>query len=285
MDIGRIAASFIERPRVKYLRMIIDAYGSIGGGLLANGLAFSALFAAVPTSLLILALAGFAARDPQFQARLVERLGTAFPPLRELLQDALAAVSLGAGVSSILAFIGLVWAVSQFYSTLDVAFARIFRDTPERDIARRTLRGFVWVLILVGLVVAAVVATSVASLVDAILPTEVPIARLTVGLLSSPLAMLAGAIGIVALAYRVLPTTTPGWPRVLMPAIVVGSVIVALTQGFSLLAPILVRSSVVGSLTAVFVALAWLSLVFQAVILGAVWVRIRAEGRWGPVPA
>lgn len=278
MDIGKLVASIAERPRIKYLRSVIDAYGSIGGGLLANGLAFSALFAAVPTSLLILALAGFAARDPLFQERLIERLSNAFPPLRELLQDALAAVTGGAGVSSILGFIGLVWAVSQFYATLDVAFARIFRDTPERDVARRTVRGFVWVLILVALVVTAIVATSIASIVDAILPTEVPVARLTVTLLSSPLAMLAGAIGIVAVAYRVLPTRTPEWHDLLMPAIVVGAVIVALTQGFSLLAPILVRSSVVGSLTAVFVALAWLSLLFQAVMIGAVWVRIRSEG-------
>jgi len=279
VDIGRIATSITERPRIRYLRSVIDAYGAIGGGLLANGLAFSALFAAVPTSLLILALAGFAARDPLFQSRLIDRLSTAFPPLRELLQDALAAVSSGAGVSSILGFIGLVWAVSQFYATLDVAFARIFRDTPERDIVRRTLRGFIWVLILVGLVVAAIVATSVASLIDAILPTEVPVARLTVALLTSPLAMLVGAIGLVALAYRVLPTTTPRWRDLLGPAVVVGSVIVALTQGFSFIAPILVQSSVVGSLTAVFVALVWLSLLFQAVLVGAVWVRIRVEGR------
>jgi YihY family inner membrane protein len=279
VDIGSIAASVLERPRIRFLRSIVDAYGAIAGGLLANGLAFSALFAAVPTSLLILALAGYVAREPHFQARLIERLSTAFPPLRELLQDALAAVSSGAGVSSVLGFLGLVWAVSQFYATLDVAFARIFHDTPERDVARRTLRGFLWVLIIVGLVVAAIVATSVASLVDAVLPTEFPVARLTIDALTSPIAMLIGAIGVVALVYRVMPTRMPPWRSIIRPAVVVGLVIAALTQGFSLLAPILVRASVVGSLTAVFVALAWLSLLFQAVILGAVWVRLRLEGR------
>jgi uncharacterized BrkB/YihY/UPF0761 family membrane protein len=279
VDIGRIAASVLERPRVRYLRSIVDGYGAIAGGLLANGLAFSALFAAVPTSLLILALAGFVARDPLFQARLIEKLSTAFPPLRELLEDALVAVSTGAGVSSILGFLGLVWAVSQFYGTLDVAFARIFHHTPERDVARRTVRGFLWVLVIVGLVVAAIVATSIATLVDAILPTAVPVARLMVAALTSPLAMLIGAIGIVALAYRVVPARTPSWRSIVVPAIAIGLVIVALTQGFSLLAPILVRASVVGSLTAAFVALAWLSLLFQAVLFGAVWVRVRAEGR------
>ena len=33
---------------------VLDIYGHAAGGLLANGLAFSALFAAIPTTLLIL---------------------------------------------------------------------------------------------------------------------------------------------------------------------------------------------------------------------------------------
>ena len=47
---------------------VLDIYGRAAGGLLANGLAFSALFAAIPTTLLVLGLAGWvAAGDPAVQ--------------------------------------------------------------------------------------------------------------------------------------------------------------------------------------------------------------------------
>ena len=67
------------------------------------------------------------------------------PPVRDLIDDALRSMSAGARLTSVLGVIGLVWTVSQFYVTLDVAFSRIFTDRPERDLVRRTARGFVWV--------------------------------------------------------------------------------------------------------------------------------------------
>jgi hypothetical protein len=88
------------------------------------------------------------AQDPAFQAQLPTRWA-GVPPGRPV-DEALAAVSQGAGIASILGVLGLLWGVSQFYATLDLAFSRIFSDAPERDFARRTLRGFVWVLLLIG---------------------------------------------------------------------------------------------------------------------------------------
>ena len=108
------------------------------------------MFSALPTTLLLLGIGGLVAQDPAFQAKLATALAEAFPPLAGLFEDALAAVSQGAGIASILGLLGLLWGVSQFYSTLDLAFSRIFSDAPERDFARRTLRGFVWVLVLIG---------------------------------------------------------------------------------------------------------------------------------------
>ena len=43
---------------------VLDTYGRAPGGLLANGLAFSTLFASIPTLLLALGLAGLIAGDP-----------------------------------------------------------------------------------------------------------------------------------------------------------------------------------------------------------------------------
>ena len=50
---------------------ILDIYGHAAGGLLANGLAFSALFASIPTALLVLGSAASSRPTP--------KLGTASP--------------------------------------------------------------------------------------------------------------------------------------------------------------------------------------------------------------
>ena len=46
------------------------------------------------------------------------------PPLRDLVDQALLTLSDGAAITSAFGLVGLVWTVSQFYVTLDVAFAR-----------------------------------------------------------------------------------------------------------------------------------------------------------------
>jgi YihY family inner membrane protein len=278
MDPRAIASRvLVSRPAV-FGKSVLDVYGAAAGGLLANGLAYAALFAALPTTLLMLGIAGFVTSDPAFEQELAARLATAFPPLRELIDDALRAVSSGAGVSSILGFIGLVWAVSQFYGTLDTAFARIFSGAPERGFAGRTLRGFLWVLALVGLVVGALVVTTLASSIDALLPGRVPNARTIADVTTSPLATLLLAMVVVGVGYRVLPVRAPRWRSLIGPAIIVGMAITLLTQAFGLLVPVLVRAaSVAGSVAVAFIALAWLSFVFQAVLLGAAWVKVSED--------
>ena len=177
MDVTAILARFLDEPRVARVRAVLDTYGHAAGGLLANGLAFSALFAAIPTMLLVLGLAGAVANDPAVRQTIGDALIAAFPPLEELIDAALDAISSGAVAVSILALIGLVWTVSQLYAALDVAFARIFSDTPERDIVRRTARGFLVVGILGAVIVGFVIAAALATAVDSATHIEIPFAR------------------------------------------------------------------------------------------------------------
>ena len=58
----------------------------------------------------------------------------------------------------------------------------------------------------------------------------------------------------------------------------VGLVIVVLSQVFVFLAPRLVGiAALAGSLATAFIALAWLSFTFQALLYGAAWVRVRDD--------
>jgi uncharacterized BrkB/YihY/UPF0761 family membrane protein len=246
--------------------------------MLANGLAYAALFAVVPISLLVLGLAGFVTSDPRFQADLVAQLRFLFPPLAGILDEVVRTVGKTAGFSSILGVVGLIWAVSQFYVTLDSVFARIFNESPQRGFAGRELRGLIWVVAVAALVVLALVVTSVSALIDALLPTRIPIAGIIVAVLGSPVVLALSAIVVVALAYRVLPPRPPAWRAISLPAVVASIVAVGLAQGFSLLAPRLLGSATVAvSLATAFAALAWLSFTFQVLLLGAAWVRIRVD--------
>jgi membrane protein len=279
MDLAPILTRFLDRPHVAMVRRILDIYGRAAGALLANGLAFIALFAAIPAALLVLGVGGWIATgNPEGRDRLVRALTQAFPPLRDLIDGAMTAISGGVALTSVIGIVGVIWTVSQFYGALDVAFARIFAETPERDVVQRTARGLI-VVVLIGLaIVAFVVLVSLAAYLDAVAPTEIPIASLLVSTLRSVWFLMLLAIGAVLATYRLLPAKTPRWRSALIPAIVVGIAVAILSQVFTVLLPRLVGvAALAGSLASAFIALAWLSFTFQALLYGAAWVRVRDE--------
>jgi uncharacterized BrkB/YihY/UPF0761 family membrane protein len=102
-------------------------------------------------------------------------------------------------------------------------------------------------------------------------------------LLDSPLVLIGLASLVVLLIYRAVPPRTPSWRAAGIPAATVGAVVVVLSRAFVFLVPRLVGvEALAGSLASAFVTLAWLSLTFQALLLGAAWVRVRDEGDGGP---
>ena len=278
MDPRAILERFLERPRVAFIRAILDTYGRAAGGLLANGLAFSALFATIPVALVTLGLAGWLVRDRPIQRELAEALASVFPPLKDLIEVTLTNLVNGAALTSIIGLIGLVWTVSQFYVTLDVAFSRIFSDEPERDVFHRTARGFVSVALLIGSVLVLIALVGLVSAAGAFLPASMPYGRVLADVLTSVPVVLAIAIAVVTLGYRMLPPRAPRWSAIGPPAVIVGVVVVLLSQAFVYLAPRLVgAAALAGSLATAFVALAWLSFTFQALLYGASWVRVRED--------
>ena len=223
MDPAAILSRVLDQPQVAKVMRVLDIYGRAAGGLLANGLAFAALFAAIPTTLLVLGVAGWiTAGNPEASARVANALIQAFPPLAELINGAVEAMSHGAALTSLIGIVGVIWTVSQLYGALDVAFARIFAEAPERDMVRRTARGLLVVVLIGGAIVAFVVFVSLAGLIDAFLPGEMPIASLTISVVRSiPFLSLVAAL-VVLVTYHELPPTAPRWRSVLVPAIVVG---------------------------------------------------------------
>jgi membrane protein len=278
MDPSKILERFLDRPQVAELRAVLDVYSQAPGGLLANGLAFAALFASFPVALVTLGVAGWLVDDPTVQAQLAQAIGALLPPLSDLVNQALLTLSDGAAVTSAVGIVGLIWTVSQFYVTLDVAFSRIFAGRQERNVFRRAARGFVSVAGLVGIVVALIVGGSLAAAAEAFLPASSS-ALIGLGRVLSSLPFVT-AVGVVAVAvvYRVVPSRAPSWSAVWLPAVAAGLAIVALSRLFLFVAPRLIGAALItGSLATAFVALAWLSFTFQALLLGAAWVRVRDD--------
>lgn len=281
MRIPAFVARFLEQPWVVAIRTVLDTYGRAAGGLLANGLAFAALFAAIPTTLLVLGLAGWlAADDPTIQERVVNALSTALPPLAGLIRSSVEVITDGAALTSVVGAIGVIWTVSQLFAAIDTAFARIFFDEPERGAFRRTMRGLVVVGLIATVVVAGVATLGLLAAIDTVSGDEGTVARVTLEVLGSPPVLALAASLLVVVGYRTLPPRAPAWRALVIPAAMVGVILVVLGQAFTLLVPWLVGvADLAGSLASGFVALAWLSLSFQALLLGAAWVRVRDGGR------
>jgi YihY family inner membrane protein len=278
MDPAALIDRVLDEPRVAYVRAVLDVYGRAPGGLLANGLAFAALFAAFPIAFVLLGVAGWIVGDPAAQERLAEAISELVPPLAEVIDQALVALSNGAVATSIIGVIGLIWTVSQFYVTLDVALSRIFTGRSERDVVRRTARGFAWVAMLVGLVIVLIVGGALAALATTLLPERRDALGIAADVIGSLPALIAIGIAVVALVYRFVPPSAPSWTAIRLPAIVAGAGIILLSQLFLFLAPRLVGiAAVAGSLATAFVALAWLSFTFQGLLYGAAWVRVRDD--------
>jgi membrane protein len=279
MELPAVLTRFLDRPTVAVIRAVFATYGQAPGGLLANGLAFAALFTIFPVALVTLGVAGWLVDDPAVQAQLADAIAALVPPLADFIDQALSAMSEAAALSSVLGVVGLIWTVSQLYVTLDLAFSRIFSDRPERDLLRRTARGFVWVAGLVGTVVALIVGASLAALAETLLPASATAVTAVGRILSSPLVIVAFGVLIVVLIYRVVPPHSPTWRAIWLPGVVAGTAIVALSQLFAFLAPRIVgAASLAGPLATAFIALAWLSFTFQVLLLGASWVRVRDRG-------
>lgn len=264
---------------VQTARRVLRAYGDAGGGLLAGGLTYSALFALLPSLLLLTAVLGFIVDDPVRRAAIVAGIGQALPPLEGLVATSLDKITQGAAASGTLGLIGLAWGASRFYGSLDDAFGRIFRDAPRRGIVARTVRGVLSVVLLVSAFLAALVLTGITSYLAAQTASRFgDTGTAAFWQFVSPTLAAVVFVAASALIYRAVPARHIPSSAIRLPALVVGIALMLLTQLFSLIAPRLIGvASVYGTFVAIFAAMVWLATGFQILLLGAAWVADRVN--------
>jgi membrane protein len=276
---ARIMA-LLERNRVRTIRAVLSRYDRAGGALLANGLAYSALFAIVPLVLVAAGLTGLVVRDPIVRAQVIDTIANVLPPLRGLVSLVLTESANAAGTISIIGALTLVWGGSRFILAFEDATVRIAGGLRTRNLIERNVLGFGAALMLVGSVVVGAVLAALAAFFDAAAAANGLIAVSFVTQVTLAVLPIVLAIGGVALVYRYVFEIHPTWSATWRPSWVVALVLTVVARIFVYIAPRLIgAAATIGALATAFAALAWLSISFQAILVGAAWVSERNERR------
>ena len=275
----RVFGWILDLPPIRRPREIFAVFNSAGGGLLAEGLAYSALFAGLTGLLFCVGVFGYLVPAESDRQRILDGFTGQLAPLAPVARDGLASVAAHAGAFSIVGLAGMAWGASHFYGALDEAIARVFARVPARGAFDRILRSLVSVVLLVGGLISgiAIYVVQVAVTTGMSAGHESDAGR-TVAAVVFPLVTAVVVVTAVGLLYRVVPNTDVPLAVLRLPALVAGLVLTGLTELLVYLAPLLAGAlSVFGDVAAVFVALAWLHLAFQVLLVGASWTRLRLD--------
>ncbi len=279
VPIGRLVARIAANPSLNRPRSIFGIYNQAGGSLLAEGLAYSALFAGLTGLLFAVALLGYIVPSESDRQRLIDGLTGQLAAFAPIASEGLRSVASHAGEFSIVGLAGLAWGASHFYGALDQAIGRIFSRTPARGTFDRLLRGFVSVFLLVGGLLSGIGLYTVQAAVTSGIDTGGGgDAARVLSALGFPLLTAVVVVLAVGVSYRIVPNTHVPLTVLLPPALAAGLILTGLTELLVYIAPLLTGAlSVFGGVAAVFAALAWLHLAFQVLLIGASWTRLRLD--------
>jgi membrane protein len=261
--------------------------------MLAGALAYFSFFSLVPALLLFVSLLGILIEDAALRADLINALVNQLDPIRDVAEAVIEGLASSGRTGTIVGVLGLLWGASGFYGALQGAMLRMFPGPGGRDFLRTRINGVITVaVVLATLLVTVVVIFGLPFLTAWVDRRCVELRVLDVAVLdgfcSIDFVQLSGAIAVVgamAIAfaavltiYLVIPTAGPTFRQAFWPAVLVGLAIGGLTTLFGWIAPLLVRNWLaLGIVGSVFISLIWLNLVFQALIYGAAFARLRRD--------
>jgi membrane protein len=236
------------------------AYGDSKAGNYAAGLAFNSFTSMFPLLLGLLTIAALIFGGQQ-RTRVQSLLVGAFPAeAQAAMRTALTNAEKHAGLFGLAAILGLIWTGTNFFGSLEFALCEMF-GVEQRTFLRQRLMGVLMLVIFViGMGVAVVANTALGFL------------RI------SFLGPVLGALVLVALmtvVYRVVPNRSFSLLEVLRGSLLAGIGIEIVTLLFPLYAHLMHGFSSYGATFALFLLLAaWLYLVSQLILMGAVLTRM-----------
>lgn len=231
----------------------------------------------MPAVVLLAGVIGLVYADPMDRAEVVAVLVGILPPMQGLIETVLTEVTRDAAPVSIVGAVVLIWGTSRFVVAFQDAMARIMGGEQPRGVFTTNVAALVAVVLMVASIPATALIAAVLAVLEAGADSGV------VGAIGGVVSLALGSlpvlttIGAMLLAYRFVPKPAPNWKAVVIPGIAVGLVLTVIARLFVFIAPRLLGSAaLLGTLVTVFAALAWLALSFQAILLGAAWIRDRS---------
>ena len=259
-------------PPIRGLMTINDAYNAVGGGLLASGLAFSALFAVIPGLLLVVSVVVLVVADAGTQKQVTDWLILQVPPLHDVAEQIVQSVANSAKAGTVLGLVGFLWGASGFYLALENALGRFFPSRRGRD----PIMGRVRSIVAVMLVVFGVLGAFGVNVLLSFAAERIGLGANDALAFMSPVIAVAAASLICLACYRLVPVDPPTVQAAAPAALLAGAFIGFLTALFGYIAPLLVRGfTALGAIASVFIALIWFGYVFQAFLYGAAYARMR----------
>lgn len=261
--------------------------------MLAGALAYFAFFTMVPALLLFVGLLGILVEDQSLRQELIDSLVNQVEPVTDLAHFIVDSLADTGRLGTVVGIVGLLWGASGFYGALQGAMQRMFPGPGGRDFVHTRVRGIVTVVFILGSMLTAVfllfvlplladwkddVCRSLAGLDNGLIVNLCAIDLVRIGWAIGVVGAMGIAFLVALVVYVAVPPDGATVRQAFWPAVVVGISIGLLTSLFGVLAPFLVRQwHGLGLVGSVFVALVWLNLVFQALVYGAAFARIRRD--------
>jgi membrane protein len=246
-------------------------------GFFAQAIAFNALFAAIPFTLVVVAMFGFLYGSAESSAYAMRAVDTFAPQLHDLLAGSLASAVRYRGISGTIGLLGLVWSAKNVFAALTYGLDRSL-GIPSRHFLLETVVAVVLVPVL-GLVV--IVATAVPILISLVVRfTGLEYLR-AAPQIGSYLASLVLVFVLSALVYTYLPNR-----RARLSFGVPGAVVTAIGYLIAQVAFAIYTThtnvlEIYGTLSAVFAVLLWIYLICTIFLYGAHF-SARWEERFNP---
>ena len=249
---------------------VADAYFGRSVQSYAAGLAFNAFVTMFPVAIGLLSLLGFFVQSRPIEREVQHVLLFAFPQeAHQELAVSLRELRRHAGTLGLLSILGLVWASTGLFASLEFALNRVF-DLPARSFVRRRLIGLRLIAVFTIAIMAAV------------------LVNWAIALLQDPLlGFLGGFAGgwlvmawLLVWIYRVAPNGRMALHEVLPGALLAGLAIEVLALAFPIFSKLTHQANTYGrGLALIFILLSWLYFLSQLLLLGAVYNRVRQELR------
>ena len=254
------------------LRGIVDVFrvaglnfSSDGASFLAQAVAFNAIFAAIPLSLVIVAMFGYIYGTADGSERALGTIDRFAPQIYDLVSSNLPSVVAYRGISGVVGLAGLIWSAKNVFGAVSYGLDRSL-GIPTRHFAIEMLIALVLVPI-VGVVL--ILATAVPLIITYVVRSTGLESLRVVPQIGSYAFSLAFVFVMSALVYTYLPNRRAGWTFGIPGAAVTAIGYSVAQVAFAIYSTHSNFLLIYGTLSAVFAVMLWVYFISMIFLFGA----------------